>query len=164
MKYEAEINDKIVSIELDERDGSVSALIDGRAYRVEVAHPEEGVYLFFVDERVYEARVSKSPAGSLSVSVRGQVFAANIIDRKHRRHKGEHGEEGQKQLAAPMPGKVVKILLGAGDEVSAGQGVVVVEAMKMQNEIKSPKTGRVLEIRVKEGDTVNANQVLAVIE
>jgi biotin carboxyl carrier protein len=56
------------------------------------------------------------------------------------------------------------VLLGPGDQVSAGQGVLVVEAMKMQNEIKSPKPGRVVEIRVVEGDAVNANQVLAVVE
>jgi biotin carboxyl carrier protein len=63
-----------------------------------------------------------------------------------------------------MPGKVVRVLLRTGDEVDLGQGVVVVEAMKMQNEIKSPKSGRVVEIRVSEGATVNASQVLAVVE
>jgi biotin carboxyl carrier protein len=63
-----------------------------------------------------------------------------------------------------MPGKVVRILLGPGDEVAAGQGVVVVEAMKMQNEVKSTRPGRVSEIRVAEGETVNGNQILAVIE
>jgi biotin carboxyl carrier protein len=63
-----------------------------------------------------------------------------------------------------MPGRVVRVLLQAGDEVAAGEGVVVVEAMKMQNEIKSPKAGRVLEVRVTQGATVNANQVLAVVE
>ena len=72
--------------------------------------------------------------------------------------------EGRQNLTAPMPGKVVRVLLHSGDEVSAGQGVVVVEAMKMQNEIKSPKTGRVIEVRVAEGATVTANQVLAVVE
>jgi biotin carboxyl carrier protein len=63
-----------------------------------------------------------------------------------------------------MPGKVVRVLLAEGDEVALGQGVVVVEAMKMQNEIKSPKSGRVIEVRVVEGSTVDANQVLAIVE
>jgi len=63
-----------------------------------------------------------------------------------------------------MPGKVVRILLKPGEEVAAGQGVVVVEAMKMQNEVKSTRSGRVSEIRISEGDTVNGNQVLAVVE
>ena len=65
---------------------------------------------------------------------------------------------------APMPGKVVRLLCAAGDQVTAGQGVAVVEAMKMQNEVQSPKAGQVLELRVREGQTVNAGEVLAVIE
>ncbi|MEW6213209.1 MAG: biotin/lipoyl-containing protein [Acidobacteriota bacterium] len=164
MKYEAEIDGRQVSIELDERDNRVSAAIDGRGYEVEVLRPEEGVYLFFAGERVYEARVWKTQSGRMSVRIGDQVFDANIIDRKHRRPGADHSEEGQQTLIAPMPGKVVKVLLNAGDEVAAGQGVVVVEAMKMQNEIKSPKPGRVVEIRVAEGDTVNAGQMLALVE
>ena len=63
-----------------------------------------------------------------------------------------------------MPGKVVRVLLNAGDEVAARQGVLVVEAMKMQNEVQSPKAGKISEIKVSEGQTVNAGDVLAVIE
>jgi biotin carboxyl carrier protein len=63
-----------------------------------------------------------------------------------------------------MPGKVVRLLCAVGDEVAANQGVLVVEAMKMQNEVQSPKAGRVIEIRVREGQTVNAGEVLAVVE
>jgi biotin carboxyl carrier protein len=76
----------------------------------------------------------------------------------------DHTSEGRQQLTAPMAGKVVRVLLKPNDEVAAGQGVVVVEAMKMQNEIKSPKAGRVIEIRVIEGATVTANQILAIVE
>ena len=72
--------------------------------------------------------------------------------------------EGRQNLVAPMPGKVIRVLVAQGDEVAVGQGVVVVEAMKMQNEIKSPKAGIVVEVRVTAGATVNANQVLAVVE
>jgi biotin carboxyl carrier protein len=164
MKYEAEIDGRPVGIELDEREDRLSSTIDGRAYAVEVLRPEEGVYLFFAGERVYEARVWKTQSGKMSVRINSQVFDANIIDRKHRRPGADHGAEGQQTLIAPMPGKVVKVLLDAGDEVATGQGVVIVEAMKMQNEIKSPKAGRVIEIRVKEGDTVNAGQMLAIVE
>jgi biotin carboxyl carrier protein len=86
------------------------------------------------------------------------------VDRKHRRQHSEHDNEGRQQLTAPMPGKIVRVLLSVDEAVASGQGVVVVEAMKMQNEIKSPKSGRVVEIRVNEGDTVDAGQVLAVVE
>ncbi|HXG95135.1 MAG TPA: biotin/lipoyl-containing protein [Blastocatellia bacterium] len=164
MRYEAEIDGRQVSVELEERDGRIAAKVGGRSYDVEVERPGEGVYLIFVGDRVYEARAWGDTSGSLHVKVRDRVFNAKIIDRKHRRATVEHSLEGQQHLTAPMPGKVVRVLRNVGDEVAAGQGVVVVEAMKMQNEIKSPKSGRVIEVRVSEGATVNANQVLAVVE
>jgi biotin carboxyl carrier protein len=117
-----------------------------------------------VGDEVYEARVWQSGPDSLRVQLKDRAFSAKIIDRKHRRPSAESFAEGRQQLVAPMPGKVVRVLVKPGDDVAAGQGVVVVEAMKMQNEIKSPKTGRVVEIRVSAGATVNANQVLAVVE
>jgi biotin carboxyl carrier protein len=164
MKYEAEIEGRQVAVELDEREGRVSAVVEDRSYEVSVLRPEQGVYLIFDGDRVYEVRVWSSEAGSLSIKLRDRVLDAKVVDRKHRRGAIDHGIEGRQQLVAPMPGKVVRVLVGAGDEVASGQGVAVVEAMKMQNEIKSPRAGRVVEIRVVEGATVNANQVLATIE
>lgn len=164
MKYEAEIEGRQVVVELNEKDGEVSATVEDRGHELRVLRPEEGVYLILEGDRVYEARVWSSPSGSLNVKLRDRIFDAKIIDRKHRRGALDHGLEGQQQLVAPMPGKVARVLKAVGDEVEAGQGVVVVEAMKMQNEIKSPRSGRIVEIRVAEGATVNANQVLAVVE
>ncbi|HKY06218.1 MAG TPA: acetyl-CoA carboxylase biotin carboxyl carrier protein subunit, partial [Blastocatellia bacterium] len=162
MKYEAEIDGRQIVVELNEKEGEISATVEDRMHALKVLRPEEGVYLLLEGDRVYEARVWDSPSGSLNVKLRDRVFDVKIIDRKHRRGALDHGLEGQQQLVAPMPGKVVRVLRAAGDEVEAGQGVVVVEAMKMQNEIKSPRHGRIVEIRVTEGATVNANQVLAV--
>ena len=164
MKYEVEIQGRQVTVELEQRDGRVQARVGPREYDLEVVSPEEGVYTFLAGDRVYEARVWAPEPNSLNVTIGGHLFSTSIIDRKHRRSTVEHGIEGRQNLVAPMPGKVVRVLLGAGDEVTLGQGVVVVEAMKMQNEIKSPKSGRVIEVRVLEGATVNANQVLAVVE
>jgi biotin carboxyl carrier protein len=164
MKYEAEINGQTLTLELEEKDGRVVAIINGRSYEAQVLRPETGVYQFFVGNKVYEARVSNAETEVLKINLRGKLFAAKLIDRKHRRAGAEHDDDSQKQLVAPMPGKVVRLLLQVGDEVAAGQGVVVVEAMKMQNEIKSPKTGQVAEIRVTEGETVSANQILAIVE
>ncbi|HWC76886.1 MAG TPA: biotin/lipoyl-containing protein [Blastocatellia bacterium] len=164
MKYEVNIEGRTVAVELEERDGHFSASIDGRALSTRVVRPEEGVYLIFVGDQVYETRVSGDGRNSLRVGMRGREFSATIVDRKHRKQPVEHHVEGQQQLSSPMPGKVVRVLVSAGDEVAAGQGVVVVEAMKMQNEIKSPRRGRVIEILVGEGHTVNASQVLAVVE
>ncbi len=164
MKYEAEIDGRKVTVDLEARNGRVDAVVDGRSYSLEVAQPETGSYLLFSGDKVYEARVWEEPPSSLRVKLRDRLFSANVHDRKHRRAASEQGEEGMQYLTAPMPGKVVKVLRRAGDEVSAGDGVVVVEAMKMQNEIKSRKAGRVIELRVSEGATVSAGQVLAIVE
>jgi biotin carboxyl carrier protein len=164
MKYEAELDGRQINIELEQRDGRVTAKVGERRYDLEVVHPEDSAYLIFIGNKVYEARAWADSPGSLRIKLRNRVFNAKIKDRKRMLATADHGTEGKQQLIAPMPGKVVRVLLKAGDEVRAGQGIVVVEAMKMQNEIKSPKDGRVAEIRVAEGATVNANQVLAIVE
>lgn len=164
MKYEAEIDGRQMTVELDERDGRVTAKIDQRVYELEVLRPEPGVYLILNGDRVFETSVWSSEPNSVQVAIGNRTFRASIIDRKHRHASAEHSDEGHRQLIAPMPGKVVLVMLKPGDEVKAGQGVVVVEAMKMQNEVKSSKAGRIIEVRVSDGDTVNAGQVLAVVE
>ena len=164
MKYEVEIHGRQANIELEQRNGRVQARVGSREYDLDVVSSEAGVYTFLAGDRVYEASVWTIEPNSLRVTISGHLFSTRIIDRKHRRSATEHGIEGRQNLVAPMPGRVVRVLLGAGDEVTLGQGVVVVEAMKMQNEIKSPKSGRILEVRVAEGAAVNANQILAVVE
>jgi len=164
MKYEVEIQGLEATIELEQHNGQIEARAGERHYNLDVISPEEGVYTILLGDRVYEANVWASEPNSLRVEINGQRFSIKIIDRKHRRPALERGIEGRQHLVAPMPGKVVRVLLAAGDPVNQGQGVVVVEAMKMQNEIKSPKSGHIVEVRVSEGATVNANQVLAVVE
>ena len=164
MKYRAEIDGHPVSVELEERDGRVIARVDGRSYDLELAYPEKGLYVIFAGHHVFEAQVWTRERNSLQVKIRGRQLEARIIDRRHRKPAAEQHGGGQQNLVSPMPGKVVRVLLGVGDEAAAGQGVLVVEAMKMQNEIKSRQRGRVLKVLVSEGETVKANQVLAVVE
>jgi biotin carboxyl carrier protein len=164
MKYETEIRGQQVSVEFEQSEERILAQVATRDYDLEFFSPEEGVYTFLDGDRVYEAHVSELDKTSLRVLIGSRVFTTKIIDRKHRRPSVEHTIEGRQNLVAPMPGRVVRVLLRAGDAVAAGQGVIVVEAMKMQNEIKSPKSGSVVEIRVGEGATVDANQILAVVE
>jgi biotin carboxyl carrier protein len=88
-----------------------------------------------------------------------------VVDPRAVRRRGEGASvEGRQTLKAAMPGKVVRVLVREGDSVEAGQGVVVVEAMKMQNEVKSPKSGIVVKVSTVEGSTVNAGEVLAIVE
>lgn len=165
LKYNVEIRGRQVAVELEERNGRVSARVDSRAYDLQVISPHSGVYTLIAGDRVYEASVWAPEPNAMRVEISGRLLTVKVIDRKHRRPGADHhGVEGRHELIAPMPGKVVRVLLAEGDEVALGQGVVVVEAMKMQNEIKSPKSGRVIEVRVVEGSTVDANQVLAIVE
>jgi len=126
--------------------------------------PEAGVYSVLLEGRVYDARVEETPAG-LVVVIDGYRFEMEVRDpRRWNRKDAARGSEGVQTVAAPMPGKVVRVLVAPGDTVAAGQGLVVVEAMKMQNEMKASRAGRILSVTVKEGATVAAGEVLATME
>lgn len=147
----------------------VSAGVDGRSYEVEFREVGEGQYLLIVGGRVSKVRVENRQApstGLFDVALRGHSYEIAVIDPKRLR-TGEsvsaHGA-GTAQIVSPMPGKVVRVLVEAGAEVEAGEGIVVVEAMKMQNELKSPKAGTVVSIDAEVGATVSAGDVLARIE
>jgi biotin carboxyl carrier protein len=129
-----------------------------------VETPEPGVYSVLLDGRMYDARVEETPAGLLVV-IDGYRFEMEVRDpRRWSRKDAARGGEGVQTVAAPMPGKVVRVLVAPGDTVAAGQGLIVVEAMKMQNEMKASRAGRILSVTVKEGATVAAGEVLATIE
>jgi biotin carboxyl carrier protein len=164
MKYEAEIRGNKISVEVEQAAERITARVGTRDYKLEFFSPEEGIYTFLDGDRVYEVQVTPLAEGTMRVQIGSRVIATRIVDKRQKRSSVDHAIEGRQNLVAPMPGRVVRIQLAAGDQVAIGQGIVVVEAMKMQNEIKSPKAGRVVEIRVVEGETVNANQVLAVVE
>jgi biotin carboxyl carrier protein len=109
-------------------------------------------------------RVEPAPGG-MRIHAGGREFRAEIED--PRAWRGSHGDtleaEGRQKVIAPMPGKVVRLLVAQGQQVEAGQGLMVVEAMKMQNEIRSPKRGVVEKIVVAEGQAVNAGEPLAIV-
>lgn len=114
-----------------------------------------------LNQRVY--RVAPGPPGEQIVN--GSPLAVELFDpRALRPRQGSGASAGRVSISAPMPGKVIRLLAAAGDAVEAGQGLIVVEAMKMQNEMKSPKAGRVVEARAKPGSTVAAGEVLMVVE
>jgi biotin carboxyl carrier protein len=129
-----------------------------------VASPAPGLYSVLMDGRSYDAFVEETPAG-LVVWIDGGRFAIDVRDpRRWSRKTGGRGAEGVQTIVSPMPGKVVRVLVGPGDPVEPGQGLVVVEAMKMQNEMKSTRAGKVLTVAAREGATVAAGEILATIE
>lgn len=163
MKLQAKINGEPLDVEITEQDGITKAVVGGREYSLEVSQPEPGVFAIRNGHKLTEAYVS--PNGK-TVSIGGHEYASEIADPKRLRGAGadhEHGD-GVAEIKTAMPGKVVRILKAAGDAVEKGEGVIVVEAMKMQNEMKSPKDGTVAKINAAEGDTVGAGDVLVVIE
>jgi len=152
-------------VEIEERDGGLIARVDGRCYEGKVFTPEPGVYTLLLGPQVIEAHVEgNAQAGAVTVTVRDRAWHLRVPDRRPRRRAGEAGSEGRVSLTARMPGKVVRLLAEAGSTVHAGQGILVLEAMKMQNEVRAPKSGRLAEIHVREGQTVGAGELLAVIE
>ena len=145
LRYERE--DGIV-IEGDFSLAGTSVLLNGRSFRV-VTNGTRGT----------------SRGTDNEVWVNGRLLSMEVFDSRDLR-PGQSGvaNHGRQEIAASMPGKVFRILVAAGEAVEEGQGLVVVEAMKMQNEMKSPKSGRVAEVRARPDSTVVAGEVLVVIE
>jgi biotin carboxyl carrier protein len=155
-------------------DGQAARLESGNGkFRYEREHGESierefsavqltpGSYSVVVGGRSY----SVIAAGQGEVIVNGRTFTVDVFDPREMRGRRSSGAgEGRLKIAAMMPGKVVRVLVAEGDSIEAGQGLVVVEAMKMQNEMKSPKAGRVVEVKTKADATVAAGEVLLVIE
>ena len=168
MKLTAEIGGEAHALELRREGARVFATVDGRAYELEARETEPGVTLFALGGRIYECRVESTGARGEGwrVDVGGSRFDVALVDPRRLRAAGAGGAQaaGRAAVSSSMPGKVVRVLVERGTRVEAGDPLVVVEAMKMQNELKSPKSGTVAELRAEAGATVNAGDVLAVIE
>jgi biotin carboxyl carrier protein len=154
----------IVELERDAEGWRV--MLDGQPIAADIAEITPNTISILLDGQSYEIRVTPSPGATLKLQAGTQEFTAEVIDPRAwsgRRH-GSIEAEGRQPVVAPMPGKVVRLLVKAGDQVEAGQALLVVEAMKMQNEIRSPKSGIVERVVAKEGQPVNAGEVLAWVE
>jgi biotin carboxyl carrier protein len=171
MTFEVELNGRSRSVSI-ERAGShdrFRVTVDGVATLVDAQRSGEyGVSLLFPDGAHAGARVSLAPgtaAGEMLAYLRGRSTSVVVNGRRRGRAvDGGSGAEGEQRILAPMPGRVMRVLVAPGDEVHLRQPVIVVEAMKMENELRSPKTGRVKEVAVDAGASVEAGRVLMVIE
>ena len=171
MKLKAKLSGMDHDVSLSLANESAVVEVDGRHYDLEVRKLARGEYLLINGSQVYKCRVeqkrdSTRMGGSWGVVLRGQCHEVTIIDPKRLRSAQSSAahQAGAAEIVSPMPGKIVRVLVAAGAHVEAGAGVIVVEAMKMQNEMKAPKAGLVVSIRTEEGATVDAGDVLAVIE
>lgn len=140
--------------------------VNGVTYQVDALVLEHGTMTMLVDGQSYSVEFEEN-GDEVGVLLRGQVNRFDVADERRLRLRAgtaAFSAEGKQLITAPMPGKVVKVLVKVGDEVKEGQGLVVVEAMKMENELKSPKAGKVTELFAKEGTAVENNAKLVVVE
>jgi acetyl/propionyl-CoA carboxylase alpha subunit len=166
MKYEIAINGIRRGVEFTPPKAEASRAtlaVDGRIVEADAIRISGGTYSILLGGKSLDVTVEETPGGLLLRS-NGREFHVEIFDT--RSWRGGHGAgielEGRQQLIAPMPGKIVRVLVAAGQKVGTGDGLLVIEAMKMQNEIRSPKSG-IVEKVAQEGQTVNAGEILAIV-
>ena len=164
MKYEVRISGKTRIVEIERNAEGWQAMLDGEASAIaDVAETAINTFSVLLAGQSHEISVTSSADGTLNLQSGRFDFTAEVIDPRSWRGRRPGGveAEGRQQVVAPMPGKVIRVLVRAGEKVEADQGLLVVEAMKMQNEIRSPKKGTIERVLVGEGQAVNAGEVLA---
>ena len=162
MKYEIVIDGKAAALSLAgehfqyQREGG-----EGIERQYSAALAGDGTWSILIDGRSYAVAI----LGASEVSVNGRLFHVDVFDpRELRGRRSAADNSGPQAITAPMPGRVIRVLVEPSQEVAAGAGLIVVEAMKMQNEMKAPRAGRVAAIKTVAGATVSAGDVLLVIE
>ena len=166
MKFDVRIEDKTRIVELERIADRWHIALDGQPLDADAVQIAPNIFSILLRGQSHEIRVTPSPNGTLTLQTGLEEFTAEVVDPRAwsgRRHSALEAE-GRQQVVAPMPGKVVRLLVKAGDTVEAGQGLLVIEAMKMQNEIRSPKSGVVERLLAQEGQAVNAGEILAWVE
>jgi acetyl/propionyl-CoA carboxylase alpha subunit len=164
MTYEITIDGRNHRLDLEQVEGRWSCRLDGREVEVDAVLARPDVISLRIGNKAYEVKCERV-GGDTHIWVGSARFAAEVRDPRSLRGRVRAvDEQGPKKLTAPMPGKIVRVLVTEGAEVESGAGILVVEAMKMQNEVKSPKKGTVQKILVREGAAVNAGEVLAIVE
>jgi biotin carboxyl carrier protein len=155
---------KLRSVELERDADRWKVLLDGQPVHADAVEINPHTLSLLLDGQSYEVHIAEL-GGVLKLQTGSKEFTAEVVDPRAWRGRWHGALEaaGRQQVLAPMPGKVVRILVQAGNKVEAGQGLLVVEAMKMQNEICSPKGGTVERLHVKEGQPVNAGEVLCIV-
>jgi biotin carboxyl carrier protein len=176
MIFEVAVGDRVRTVGIVRKGGLLHVELDGRTHLVDARRINESVVSLLVQlggaempPRSVDAAFASKPAnGDFDVYLDGHTIAVEVrpagsFGRQKKDGAGAHGS-GPQRILAPMPGKVVRILVKPGDEVMARQGLVVVEAMKMENELRAARDGRVRDVAVSEGQSVDAGAVLVVVE
>jgi len=169
MTFEVELRGRTRTVSIERAGGKYRVLLDGEPHEVDATRVGvHGLSLLVDGERGLsrEVQVTSSADSDVLITFRGRMIHATVNGQRTGRaaSEGTGASDGDQPVVAPMPGRVVRVLVSVGDEVELRQGVVVVEAMKMENELRSPKKGRVKSISVTPGTSVQAGRVLLVVE
>jgi len=165
MVCEVIVEGKPHRLELEKVAGGWECRLDRQRVHIDAVITHRDVLSLLVDGHAYEIKREQTAAG-LHMWVGTICFAVELRDPRSLRSRNQAAgdEKGPRKIFAPMPGRIVRLLVAENSEVEAGQGIVVVEAMKMQNEIKSPKKGTVKKMSATPGAAVNPGDVLAIVE
>jgi biotin carboxyl carrier protein len=161
MTYTFKIKDQVFSVEIDQEKDQTIVTINEKEVPVEFEKIDTNLYSIILEDKSLTIGVLKN-GKNVQVFMDGNLYEFEAISERDQR-KSSHLLSGVQEIKSPMPSRVVKILKDAGDEVAADEGVIVVEAMKMESELKSPIDGKVTEVLVAEGDAVEAGNTLLVV-
>ncbi len=167
MKYLANVGENTYHISLDDQDTRIDLNINGEPLQIDLV-PINGdhTYSLLINGRSYVATIMDVD-GSCQVMIDGRVYAVDVAEEELARLRSQVKRKhhaGGEQIKAPMPGRIIDIEVAVGDPVESGQGVAIIEAMKMENELRALTGGVVKEIRTRVGDAVNKNDILVVLE
>ncbi|MGH7810429.1 MAG: biotin/lipoyl-containing protein [Candidatus Binatia bacterium] len=167
MAFIGTLGDESYTVEIEETGKSVYRIsVDGHEFVVDGKKTGRTNYSLIVDNRSFEIEVDNT-GDEYRVLVDGRSYHIHLVDERRVRLGGNQAGarmQGRQNVSVPMPGKVIAVLVAEGDQVEKGQGLIIVEAMKMENEVHSPIAGEVKEIKVKTGETVEGGAVLLIVE
>jgi biotin carboxyl carrier protein len=161
--YDVLLEGRTLRVEVRSLEGRYSVTVDGRTLEVDYQETADGFASLLIEGRSYELGVSRQ-GNAYSVAFPDDEVRLELVPAARGGLSAPRANGGQARILAPMPGKIVRVLVGPGDQVQAEQGLVVIEAMKMENELRAPRAGRVRETPVREGQTVELGAVLVVVE
>ena len=165
MRYDIGLRGRVYRVDLVRKADGWECTLDGREVVVRAADAGSQTLSLLVGDKSFEVK-HRQVEGGVELFIRGTRYEASVEDPRswRGRRTAVQGEAGPQRLTASMPGKVVRVLAREGDSIVAGQGIAVVEAMKMQNEVRSPRAGTLKKLLAHEGMKVNAGELLAIVE
>lgn len=169
MAIEIKVGERIAWVDLINQNGNfLEVEVDGKTYNIDLLHTADGTFSILHEGHSYNIElVPHQHPKKYTAYTLYEEFDLEVIDAEARylMNRGGNGfASSDKKISSPMPGKVVKVLVQEGDEVTEGQTVIIISAMKMESEYKAPMDGKIKKVSVNDGDTVDGNQVLIELE